>query len=68
MLWEFVISWDNLKNVVISTQRDNKCRLRAFLSNGRESLLSSCQNVNIYEIRSSGKLVFSRAFLNLNYY
>lgn len=23
MLWEFVISWDNLKNVVISTQRDN---------------------------------------------
>lgn len=23
MLWEFVISWDNLKNVVISSQRDN---------------------------------------------
>ena len=23
MLWEFVISWDNLKNVVISTQNDN---------------------------------------------
>ena len=23
MLWEFVISWDNLKNVVISSQRDS---------------------------------------------
>ena len=23
MLWEFVISWDNLKNVVISSLRDN---------------------------------------------
>ena len=27
MLWEFVISWDNLKNVVISTQRDNKKKI-----------------------------------------
>lgn len=23
MLWEFMISCDNLKNVVVSTQRDN---------------------------------------------
>ena len=28
MLWEFVISWDNLKNVVISTQRDNLSETR----------------------------------------
>lgn len=29
MLWEFVISWDNLKNVVISTQRDNILQFKA---------------------------------------
>lgn len=28
MLWEFVISWDNLKNVVISTQRDSLSRTK----------------------------------------
>lgn len=28
MLWEFMISCDNLKNVVVSTQRDNSTEYR----------------------------------------
>lgn len=27
ILWEFVISCDNLENVVVSTQRDNKKKI-----------------------------------------
>ena len=37
MLWEFVISWDNLKNVVISTQRDNKKRIYEATENKEKS-------------------------------
>ena len=32
MLWEFVISWDNLKNVVISTQRDNSREYQEYIT------------------------------------
>ena len=42
MLWEFVISWDNLKNVVISTQRDNKKRIYKVAENQEKSRKRLC--------------------------
>lgn len=44
MLWEFVISWDNLKNVVISTQRDNIKKIDISKS-PEKSGLSLCQKL-----------------------